>query len=75
MLQVTQTSEDIFGFEKYRLTDKTEKEHIGISNTSLVLNTEYPENTEKGSNTATAVSTILFYTVVLVLTSGTAVQN
>jgi hypothetical protein len=32
MLQVTQTSEDIFGFEKYRLTDKTEKEHRGIPN-------------------------------------------
>ena len=37
MLQVTQTSEDIFGFEKYRRTDKTEEEHRGISNTSLVL--------------------------------------
>ena len=48
MLQVTQTSEEIFGFEKYRRTDKTEEEHSGISNTSLVLNTEYPENTEKG---------------------------
>jgi len=48
MLQVTQTSEDIFGFEKYRRTDKTGEEHSGISNTSLVLNIEYLENTEKG---------------------------
>jgi hypothetical protein len=48
MIRVTQTSEDIFGFEKFRLTDKTEEEHRGISNTSLVLNTKYPENTEKG---------------------------
>ena len=47
MLPVTQTSEDIFGSEKYRRTDTTEEEHRGISNTSLVLNIEYLENTEK----------------------------